>query len=117
MSQHTPGPWKNLLEAGVNYRGEGHITITDKEQTFAICRLEEDSSESPAVMEANARLITAAPSLFNALEGFITLIEEGILVRNTADDNNLQKFLEQGARIANQLAAAKSAIDKARGES
>lgn len=106
---HTPGPWK------IVDHDEEYITITDVEQMYGICRIEEDASESRRSMTANARLIAAAPELLEALQGLFELIERGDLVRDiTRDDdqNWSMKILDFVPRIQK----AQLAIAKARGQ-
>ncbi len=59
--KHTSGPWK-IIDDNMEY-----IAITDLEQEFGICRLEEIASESRETMIANANLIAAAPEMLMAL--------------------------------------------------
>ncbi len=40
------------------------------------------------------------------------LIDEGILVRNTKDDADFKKFLEQGIRIVRVLKSAQEALEE-----
>jgi hypothetical protein len=48
-----------------------------------------------------------------AIKDIFSLIDENILVRNTADDGDIMKFMKQGIRITNTLANAKKLIDEA----
>ena len=73
--KHTPGPWK-LIDDDMDY-----IAITDAEQEFGVCRLELDAHIDRETMKADARLIVAAPEMFEALKVLETrpagyLIEE-----------------------------------------
>lgn len=74
MKTHTPGPWK-LID-----HDEDYIAITDEEQGFGVCKLEESASESREVMKANAHLIAAAPELLEALECVLAIAD-----RNTKE--------------------------------
>ncbi len=62
--KHTPGPWK------VIDHDEEYISVTDEEQQFGICRIDENASESRSSMKANARLIAAAPEMYELLKKF-----------------------------------------------
>lgn len=62
MPSFTPGPWKIIDH------DEDYIAITDDEQMYGICKIEEDASENRSAMKANARLIAAAPELLEALK-------------------------------------------------
>ena len=93
--KHTRGPWKVLDH------DEDHITITDAEQSYGICILNEGSSESRSAMVANAHLIAALPDMLVALERarvFFTAVQESQM------PSGLMVQIEQ-------------AIGKARGES
>ena len=43
--------------------------------------------------------------LESALRGFIQLLDDQVLVRNTDDDHDIIKFMKQGARLVSHLAA------------
>jgi len=69
---------------------------------------------TPAELEANARLIAAAPELLEALEGLVAIIEAAGLYQ-------LSRGVELGAmswgvKCSDRLDAARTAIRKARGE-
>lgn len=70
-NNHTPGPWK-IIDWDEDY-----IAITDHVQDYGVCRLEEVSSETRAVMQANARLIAACPEMFAALETALKTLRIG----------------------------------------
>lgn len=59
--KHTPGPWRIIDH------DEEYITITDAEQDFGVCKLEESASENREIMKANACLIAVAPEMLNLL--------------------------------------------------
>jgi hypothetical protein len=58
-SKHTPGPWEYVSE------DDGH-SIYDCDCGFHIARVTDGLP--PGVTEANARLIAAAPEMYEALE-------------------------------------------------
>lgn len=60
MSKHTPGPWKNLSEGIVGFDPLVGLTLVATV-----------SSENDAQMPFNARLITAAPEMYEALEDLL----------------------------------------------
>jgi hypothetical protein len=66
MSKHTPGPWK-VESRGYKYivskSGDGYITRD-------VCRMDA-STMAAFAQEANARLITAAPDLLEALRDMV----------------------------------------------
>lgn len=74
MDKHTPGPWEIQRDSGL------HIYITQPSDTPSrvpgyyaeIRRFTTDSEQ----VEANARLIAAAPNLFEALEYAIKQVPE-----------------------------------------
>lgn len=85
MSKFTPGPWKIMPEDGVmsgNYRGivagKGYL---DKQTNTGF-------NVTAWMSESDARLISCAPELLEALKYFVQLIEDGIdttIIRQTSD--------------------------------
>jgi hypothetical protein len=67
MTQHTPGPWKTSFLDDTR--------IEDKNGSDVAMALGEYSTESDR-MEANARLIAAAPDLLEAAKSAWMLIEQ-----------------------------------------
>jgi hypothetical protein len=101
MTAHTPGPWKVDAEGKDRYIVAQHET---GEYTFALLRHGFGMSGSKQELEANARLIAAAPSLLAALEDLLDLGRAGFI---------------QGADIAVTRAVeeARAAVAAARGSS
>jgi hypothetical protein len=96
MNKHTPGPWH--FRAAIQ---EGQFVVRDRGSSggFAdIARVKGDKRSTLAQAEANARLMSAAPDLLDALE--------------TAPVNGLGWTDEE---LDAWLVKARSAIDKARG--
>jgi len=96
MNKHTPGPW--YFRAAIQ---EGQFVVRDRGSSggFAdIARVKGDKRSTLAQAEANARLMSAAPDLLDALE--------------TAPVNGLGWTDEE---LDAWLVKARSAIDKARG--
>lgn len=99
---YTPGPWVLATFPGVVVggpmlkfgNGEGQAQL-------AMCTLSETIDE--AQRNANARLISAAPDLLEALKGIV------------ADDDASVSLADQRARSDARMAAAKAAILKATG--
>lgn len=119
MSNYTPGPWQFYQTENDKIRGHWSISRIPGEPPMAL--VEQGYSffvgyarERDAA--ANARLIAAAPDLLGALNGVLKLIEDGLLVRDTREDYDITKFMEQAARLIAHLAACQSAIDKAEGQ-
>ncbi len=107
---HTKGPWIVFTEkAGVpiyirsevEYIGSIDINLDGKDNEAAIKRA-----------RANATLIAAAPELLESLQGLISLIDEGWLVRSTANDSEPEFVLRQLGPYR-KIANAVSAIEKA----
>jgi hypothetical protein len=78
QSQHTPGPW-NCVEKG--YKGLAAGIVRDKyNDPVADCRYSEIASrdaKSPETIDANARLIAAAPEMYEALKRLYPLAWKG----------------------------------------
>lgn len=67
---HTPGPW--LYASGMIWKEgnpDGREYPEDNPRTYPIARCDRETPEtSPCERDANARLIAAAPALFEALQ-------------------------------------------------
>jgi hypothetical protein len=70
MSKHTPGPWVAVS------RTNAHIDIEAPKQHGYVAR--HVASTGHGNHEANARLITAAPELLEALRELLSETEDGI---------------------------------------
>lgn len=78
MSKHTPGPWM----VDTNFRGEQFVQAGNTEygiQPFGSCSCcgEYIHGDNQEEREANARLIAAAPELFEALKVFLEYNDQG----------------------------------------
>lgn len=108
---HTPGPWN--IRTARNDEGYG-LLICDEDQTI-LSRMDTWLGKTPeAAMEANARLIAAAPELLAALEAVearLTKAASAFYVSGKAKD--LQAAFDGWKADAHQaraiLAKAKSA--------
>lgn len=74
QSLHTPGPWK------IDYADT--ITVREEAKNGRICSLYmlmpgNYGRRSPREVEANARLIAAAPDLLDACKEFVRKVESG----------------------------------------
>lgn len=101
MNEHTPGPWWANIDAATGYRW----VVGDPESwipRIACCPL---YSEYP--VDANARLIAAAPDLLAALEKTYSLMMAGDVDREPH---------EEEARKIEAFLAARAAIAKAKGQ-
>ena len=85
MSNHTPGPWtldhRDLTgDAGLQQDIEIVVRYSDGNLSSHLARLQSRTlCEEHGSVEANARLIAAAPALLEALK----------MVRDTADDGRI----------------------------
>jgi hypothetical protein len=75
MGEFTPGPW--TYETGPSLYGRFHAVHRDD---LMICECYEGDG---AEREANARLIAAAPALFEALQ---TILERGYVSESIAEE-------------------------------
>lgn len=64
MTKHTPGPWKVSKLDGRTINGKAYRNLEGNLVTPAIASIKERTGET----EANARLISAAPELLEALK-------------------------------------------------
>ncbi len=97
-TKFTPGPWK--VSHQIN--GKRHVVRNDRQPgEFPLCLLPEGRIESERM--ANAKLIAAAPELYQALE--LLLVECDAHLDYVDDENMLVRVNE-----------ARAALSKARGE-
>ena len=103
-TKHTPGPWN----CSDNYNGvipiDAPTTSTGYESSVEICRVTCDDEES---MVANAKLISSAPDLLEALEAILPEFE--MLYEQFDPDGQLGAWIEWSVM-------AQKAIHKAKGE-
>lgn len=76
-TKHTPGPWKvyraengKIIGIGVDRPGDEDHAAGITDPGFGLWGGEDEKA-------ANARLIAAAPDLYAALEGLLSLVHEG----------------------------------------
>lgn len=91
MSKHTPGPW-NCMRASA----AGREIITSEVSPVDVCVLSH-FNKSAAEIDANARLIAAAPDLLEALENLLCLYKMG---KPNHFGDNLQPVIDAKAAIA-----------------
>ena len=73
MSGNTPGPW----EASEGYPSDvWHVDMPNRTLSVSVSRHETDDMSVEEV-QANARLIAAAPDLFDAVEHVLIASEDG----------------------------------------
>ena len=97
MGKHTPGPWR-----AVGFHGDKtwlHVQADYDGEVHEICDLDEPAGgRSPRLKEADARLIAAAPEMYDALLGVLPFLDAA-----TGDDDAIR---EQYERIEDVLAKA-----------
>jgi len=104
--KHTPGPWRIVRSS--KYTGDADDTeIMSVEAANGQTMLFTDSGYFKP-MEANARLIAAAPELLGALEALVEV--------NDRDLKNGIVDYAKGSAIDKYWKTAKAAIKKAKGE-
>ena len=101
-TQHTPGPWR------VRKDGSGRLARVSDETHEFDCVVTPSLHRDAELMEANARLIAAAPELLAALRS----CEETL--REYTSHEGLPRT---GAKRADAIDAARAAIEKAEEES
>ena len=67
MSKHTPGPW--------GYAWAGGIALVFQKGEATIASIPYDDDNEIPQVEANARLIAAAPDLLEALQGVLRVAD------------------------------------------
>jgi hypothetical protein len=77
MTKHTPGPWHVVEKAEHKGKGILHIVEEGGNSYWEIATLMTHDAE----LEANARLIAAAPELLEALEEIVTELHGAIYNR------------------------------------
>jgi hypothetical protein len=105
-AQHTPGPWKlsEILPGDTRPHFSGNVYGADN-YIVANCNCKRDDNE----IDANARLIAAAPELLERNEVGLALVEAAIL-----DLENVNPALSEG--LAMWVNNTRAAIAKAKGE-
>jgi hypothetical protein len=102
--KHTPGPWAELTREGE------HVVIHSLDKTGGRV-VAKTAGNFLGNVEANARLIAAAPLMYEALTELGELIDAEILVRSPSLDGNSAA----GRRTLKAMAMLTSAIAKATG--
>ncbi len=80
--KHTKGPWKCEIDSGEGWKGR-YLYVTVSAGATLIAYFDATFSEYPEADEeiaANARLMTAAPELLEALQGLMELESRGRLM-------------------------------------
>jgi hypothetical protein len=70
MSKHTPGPWRVTNNPDGVYHDTMSLVVTDKGE---VCGPRQIRLQAPGDVEANARLIAAAPDLLAALKALLVM--------------------------------------------
>ena len=104
MNEHTPGPWKSIIDTS------GNVVIRTKANDKNICLVDEDEFITDEG-RADARLIAAAPDLLVALE--LWLEEDNDESRQMGHASSAQPWFIQHSVVFRK--AARAAISKARG--
>jgi len=103
MSKHTPGPWYSLKDT----LHEGQYFVRVQTYGYApLATVRGDKRSTLKQSEANARLISAAPDLLEALKSLLWYVDQLEMVVYSADDNGTHE----------EVAKAKAAMAKATGE-
>lgn len=103
-SKHTPGPWE---QEGPYIHGPDPARLTVCYMFYIGRGYQEESA-------ANESLIKSAPDLLDALKSVLSMIESGILVRDTSKDLEPGWAMRQ-IPIVTSLQKAGNAIAKAEG--
>lgn len=101
MGKHTPGPWKS------QWNGNWLVQTAGGWLVAKVAAPKAKGNFSPENVEANARLITAAPEL-------LVIAEELVALRGKWD--SIEDRWERYMAITNIALKARAAITKAKGE-
>ncbi len=105
MSKHTPGPWKWSGEY-THPCGKPAWTLLGRHGLYGILTCDQGSAPQDLNDEANARLIAAAPEMFEALDtigGLSRALRQG--GPDPMDLQGLSDALEEAVDLANSLVA------------
>lgn len=100
-ARHSPGPWTR--EPGQRFRHDESAGVKDATGIYCACALDRNRTDRDAEVEANARLIAAAPELLAACEALLI-----------ATDQLSETVVVEP--LASAEAAARAAIAKAKGQ-
>ncbi len=111
---HTPGPWlvkARLWQGGTTHvEGPGVFSIEDAATETVICDRRTPWPEQAAVMEANARLISAAPELLDALRDLHHMCELALAGKNGVQHSNLETRLGTFVHAEPLMKAAEASL-------
>lgn len=100
-TKHTPGPWKVINGFDENGKGDYFPTVVIAENTrFGDAKIIVNAShdqEADSIM-ANARLISLAPEMLEALKEAYQIIDQKIyvqLMREGKDDDYIQRTINE----------------------
>jgi hypothetical protein len=103
MGAHTPGPWR------IWKRSDGDF-ITNERGDEGVCRLmqrpRKPHEELPNLVEANARLIAAAPELLAALILCRSALNEEIIAAGDLDHPTIRAHAKAAAQADAAIAKA-----------
>lgn len=112
-AQHTPGPWvfEQQPYSSSSYYIRGHDLRTGRTMTWGKGAVAHIPRSTVMPMEANARLIAAAPDLLDALQGMLAIVSDSLGVAGyhlNGDTAGWDEF--------DEVDAAREAIAKATGQ-
>lgn len=90
-ARHTPGPWRA--------HDDGFVT-TDDDAAVRICEVDREGADDPATATADARLIAAAPAMYEALRELLEVSVNMGRPVDPAEWRAKKTEAERGARAA-----------------
>jgi len=99
-AKHTPGPWAAIPPG----KGDNENDLWEIHDGYGRTATVYGLPDEPEI-DANARLIAAAPDLLAALEDSENLLQE--ILRTIADNDTVDNIGEQSARNGDVIARAK----------
>lgn len=104
-NKHTPGPWKFSSESMRVY------FVDSNGEEPPICAIDVNdimSIQCPDTIEANARLIAAAPTQYAQISEYLGLFEE---IKATEDQDDKRLIVERMNSLRREMIATKKGID------
>jgi hypothetical protein len=111
-TKHTKGKWKYTKAAYSPYL-QFNIETVDQSHSNTFIGECGGGNQPGLEIEANAKLIAAAPELLEALKLVYNLIDKRVLIRDISKDGDYSYFIKQSLEITKTVNLINDAIKKA----